>query len=36
MLLIIVGVQLFAVGLLGEVIVFNSVTEREYVIKDKS
>ena len=36
MLLIIVGVQLFAVGLLGEVIVFNSVSEREYVIKDKS
>jgi len=36
MLLIIVGVQLFAVGLLGEVIVYNSVSEREYVIKDKS
>ena len=36
MLLIIVGVQLFAVGLLGEVIVFNSVSDREYVIKDKS
>jgi glycosyltransferase involved in cell wall biosynthesis len=36
MLLIIVGLQLFAVGLLGEVIVFNSVSEREYVIKDKS
>jgi hypothetical protein len=36
MLLIIVGVQLFAVGLLGEVIVHNTINEREYVIKDKS
>ena len=36
MLLIIVGVQLFAVGLLGEVIVHNAMDEREYVIKDKS
>ena len=36
MLLIIVGVQLFAVGLLGEVIVHNSMDEREYVIKEKS
>lgn len=36
MLLIIVGVQLFAVGLLGEVIVHNSMDDREYVIKDKS
>ena len=36
MLLIIVGVQLFAVGLLGEVIVHNAMDEREYVIKEKS
>jgi len=36
MLLIIVGVQLFAVGLLGEVIVHNAMDEREYIIKDKS
>jgi len=36
MLLIIVGTQLFAVGLLGEVIVHNSMDEREYVIKDQS
>lgn len=36
MLLIIVGVQFFAVGLLGEVIVHNAMDDREYVIKDKS
>ncbi|HEY6437059.1 MAG TPA: glycosyltransferase family 2 protein [Ignavibacteriaceae bacterium] len=36
MLLIIVGVQLFAVGLLGEVITHNAMDDREYVIKDKS
>ena len=36
MLLIIVGAQLFAVGLLGEVIVHNSMDDREYVVKDKS
>lgn len=36
MLLIIVGVQLFAVGLLGEVIVHNAMDDREYVIKEKS
>lgn len=36
MLLIIVGAQLFAVGLLGEVIVHNSLDEREYVIKDQN
>jgi glycosyltransferase involved in cell wall biosynthesis len=36
MLLIIVGAQFFAVGLLGEVIVHNSMDEREYVIKEKS
>jgi glycosyltransferase involved in cell wall biosynthesis len=36
MLLIIVGAQLFAVGLLGEVIAHNAMDEREYVIKDKS
>jgi glycosyltransferase involved in cell wall biosynthesis len=36
MLLIIVGVQLFAVGLLGEVIAHNTKDDREYVIKEKS
>ena len=36
MLLIIVGVQLFAVGLLGEVIAHNAMDDMEYVIKDKS
>lgn len=36
MLLIIVGVQFFAVGLLGEMLVHNSLDEKEYVIKDKS
>jgi len=36
MLLIIVGIQLFAVGLLGEVIAHNAMDDREYVIKDKS
>ena len=36
MLLIIVGVQLFAVGLLGEMIVHNSLDESEYVIKERS
>jgi glycosyltransferase involved in cell wall biosynthesis len=36
MLLIIVGVQFFAVGLLGEMLVHNSTDENEYVIKDKS
>lgn len=35
MLLIIVGVQFFSVGLLGEMIVHNSINEREYIIKDK-
>ena len=36
MLLIIVGAQFFAVGLLGEVIVHNSMDEREYAIKDQN
>jgi glycosyltransferase involved in cell wall biosynthesis len=36
MLLIIVGVQFFAVGLLGEMLVHSSVDENEYVIKEKS
>jgi len=36
MLLIIVGAQLFAVGLLGEVIVHNTMDDKEYVIKEKS
>lgn len=36
MLLIIVGVQLFSVGLLGEMLVHNSMDEKEYVIKEKS
>jgi len=35
MLLIIVGVQLFSVGLLGEMLVRGSVDEKEYIIKDK-
>lgn len=34
-LLIIVGVQFFSVGLLGEMLVNNFRTETEYVIKDK-
>lgn len=34
-LLIIVGVQFFSVGLLGEMIVHNSPNEREYVIKER-
>lgn len=34
-LLIIVGVQFFSVGLLGEMLVNNFRTEAEYVIKDK-
>jgi len=36
MLLIIVGVQMFSVGLLGEMLVHNSMDEKEYVIKEKS
>ncbi len=35
MLLIIVGVQLFSIGLLGEMLVRNSLDEREYIIKEK-
>lgn len=35
MLLIIVGVQLFSVGLLGEMLVHNTMDEKEYIIKDK-
>ncbi|MGE5500008.1 MAG: glycosyltransferase [Syntrophothermus sp.] len=35
MLLIIVGVQFFSVGLLGEMMVHNSQSDREYSIKDK-
>ncbi len=35
MLLIIVGVQFFSVGLLGEMLVNNFMNEREYIIKDK-
>ncbi len=34
-LLIIVGVQFFAIGLLGEILVHNSNDEKEYVIKEK-
>jgi glycosyltransferase involved in cell wall biosynthesis len=34
-LLIIVGVQFFAIGLLGEIMVHNSQNENEYVIKEK-
>jgi glycosyltransferase involved in cell wall biosynthesis len=36
MLMIIVGVQFFAVGLLGEMLVHSSMDEKEYVIKDKN
>lgn len=35
-LLIIVGVQFFSVGLLGELIVHNLEDEKEYIIKDKN
>ncbi len=35
MLLIIVGVQLFSVGLLGEMLVKSSLHDEEYIIKDK-
>lgn len=35
MLLIIVGVQFFSVGLLGEMMVHNARSDEEYVIKDK-
>lgn len=35
MLLIIVGVQFFSVGLLGEMMVKNSFNEKEYIVKDK-
>ncbi len=35
MLLIIVGVQFFSVGLLGEMMVHNARSDDEYVIKDK-
>lgn len=35
MLLIIVGVQLFSIGLLGEMLVKSTINEQEYVIKDK-
>lgn len=34
-LLVIVGVQFFAIGLLGEIMVHNFQDEREYIIKDK-
>jgi hypothetical protein len=36
MLMIIVGVQFFAVGLLGEMLVHSSMDEKEYIIKDKN
>jgi glycosyltransferase involved in cell wall biosynthesis len=35
MLLIIVGVQFFSVGLLGEMMVSSFLNEKEYIIKDK-
>lgn len=35
MLLIIVGVQFFSVGLLGEMMVHNAKSDEDYVIKDK-
>ena len=34
-LLIIVGIQFFAIGLIGELIVHNNQDDREYVIKEK-
>jgi glycosyltransferase involved in cell wall biosynthesis len=34
-LTIIVGVQFFAIGLLGEIMVHNSQDEKEYIVKDK-
>ncbi|KAF0153149.1 MAG: glycosyl transferase family 2 [Ignavibacteria bacterium] len=34
-LLIIVGVQFFAIGLIGELMVHNTQSEKEYVIKEK-
>lgn len=34
-LLIIVGVQFFAIGLIGEMIVHNSQNEKDYIVKDK-
>ncbi|MBI3125055.1 MAG: glycosyltransferase [Ignavibacteriales bacterium] len=34
-LLIIVGVQFFAIGLIGELIVHNTHSEKEYIIKEK-
>ncbi len=34
-LLIIVGVQFFAIGLIGELIVHNTQSEKEYVIKER-
>lgn len=36
MLLIIVGVQLFSIGLIGEILVYNKHDKEEYIIKDKS
>ncbi len=36
MLLIIVGVQFFSVGLLGEMIVHNTMNDKEYIIKEKN
>jgi len=35
-LLIIVGVQFFSVGLLGELIVHNTQSDKEYIVKDKN
>jgi len=35
-LLIIVGIQFFSVGLLGEIMVHNSLDDREYIIKEKN
>ena len=36
MLLIIVGVQFFSFGLLGEMLVHQTISEREYVIKERN
>jgi small neutral amino acid transporter SnatA (MarC family) len=36
MLLVIVGVQFFSVGLLGEMLVHQTQNEREYVVKERN
>lgn len=36
MLLIIVGVQFFSIGLIGEILVYNKHDKEEYIVKDKN